>query len=78
MSEFSAEDFGNIHFGYIVAACGRGFWLARKISRSDAKDLDTARGRRNETYDEAMVKWGHKLYARWGSRYGPRNYFSVK
>ena len=73
------EDFGNIHFGYIVAALGKGFWLARQISWSDAyqnNQLNCARERRNETHDQAMIKWGHELYAQWGARSNPGQRFS--
>jgi RHS repeat-associated protein len=76
------EDFGNIHFGYVMGYCFEhmpgAFSIARAISQTRAREegrLDDDEGRQNEVHDQAMVRWGFELYDRWGYRAGAGRYF---
>jgi len=64
--EINSDDFGNIHFGYIGPGLGISLSAEIEISYNDAPNLDTDAGRKKETHDEAMIKWGYKLCSNWG------------
>jgi len=71
----SAEDFGNINFGYTAHAyhdnvrhviCPITLTFCLTISQHDVGIHDTAEAKQAETRDQAMIRWGWRLYSDWG------------
>jgi RHS repeat-associated protein len=64
----SADDFGNVHFGYVCRAIGISLWAVRTVSISDSH-ANSPTEYEDETRDLAMITWGFKLYPHWGRKY---------
>jgi hypothetical protein len=74
--QISAEDFGNIHFGYIGRAealklnyLKLGSWYVDGFSRPVAKQ---------ELRDQKMIAWGYRLFDRWGFNWQRRDDIFVR
>jgi len=62
--------FGSAPGAFSVARC-----CSQRRARSDG-DLDYDSGRQNEVHDQAMIKWGVKLYDSWGYRPAARRCYA--
>lgn len=64
-TRITAEDFGNIHYGYVGRAAGFPLTVLKVASRG----VNRGRLDANERHDQAMLTWGYRLMGAWGKRY---------